>query len=101
VPGGDVNPYLACAALIAAGVHGIDNQLDLEPACEGNAYRSDAEHVPDSLVDALALWESSALAREAFGAEVVEHYANMARVEVTAFSSAVTDWERFRGFERM
>jgi len=101
VPGGDVNPYLACAALVAAGLHGIDNELELEPAFEGNAYRSDAEHVPSTLAEALDLWESSALARAAFGDEVVDHYANMARVELTAFNAAVTDWERVRCFERM
>jgi glutamine synthetase len=101
VPGGDVNPYLACAASIAAGLHGIEQGLDLEDAFEGNAYKSDAEHVPDTLTEALALWEDSDLARGAFGDEVVEHYANMARVELASYNSAVTDWERFRGFERM
>ena len=101
VPGGDVNPYLACAALVAAGLHGIDNGLELEPACEGNAYRSGAEHVPASMDEALALWEGSQLAREAFGEEVVAHYANMAKVELAAFTKTVTDWERFRCFERM
>ncbi|MDQ1642968.1 MAG: glutamine synthetase [Actinomycetota bacterium] len=101
VPGGDVNPYLAVAALIASGLHGIENKLKLEPAFEGNAYEADAEHVPHTLRDALELWEGSALAREVFGEEVVAHYANMARVELTAFDAAVTDWERFRCFERM
>jgi glutamine synthetase len=101
VPGGDVNPYLAVAALIAAGLHGIENKLKLEPAFEGNAYEADAEHVPHTLRDALELWEGSALAREVFGEDVVAHYANMARVELTAFDAAVTDWERFRCFERM
>ncbi len=101
VPGGDVNPYLACAALVAAGLHGIEHELELEPAYEGNAYTSDSEHVPTSLAAALELWEGSAIAREAFGDDVVEHYANMARVEIAAFGSAVTDWERFRCFERM
>jgi len=101
VPGGDVNPYLACAALVAAGLHGIENELELEPAFGGNAYRSDAEHVPATLAEALELWERSALARAAFGDQVVDHYANMARVELTAFNAAVTDWERVRCFERM
>jgi glutamine synthetase len=101
VPGGDVNPYLAVAALIASGLHGIENKLKLEPAFEGNAYEADAEHVPHTLRDALELWEGSALAREVFGEDVVAHYANMARVELTAFDAAVTDWERFRCFERM
>ncbi len=101
VPGGDVNPYLAVAALIAAGLHGIDNELPLEEAFTGNAYASGAETVPHTLRDALALFEGSKLARETFGDEVVEHYANNARVELAAFDSAVTDWELFRGFERL
>ncbi|MGP3935911.1 glutamine synthetase family protein [Nonomuraea sp. KM88] len=101
VPGGDVNPYLAVAGMVAAGLHGIDNELPLEDAFEGNAYDSGAETVPHTLRDALPLFEGSKLAREAFGEEVVEHYANNARVELAAFDAAVTDWEMFRGFERM
>jgi glutamine synthetase len=101
VPGGDVNPYLAVAALIAAGLHGIERELPLEPAFQGNAYAADAEHVPHTLRDALELWEKSELARTVFGDEVVDHYANMARVELAAFDATVTDWERFRSFERM
>ncbi|MFD1540261.1 glutamine synthetase family protein [Nonomuraea guangzhouensis] len=101
VPGGDVNPYLAVAALIAAGLHGIDEELSLEDAFEGNAYESGAETVPHTLRDALALFEGSKLARETFGDDVVAHYANNARVELAAFDAAVTDWELFRGFERM
>ncbi|MFF0862443.1 glutamine synthetase family protein [Nonomuraea sp. NPDC003560] len=101
VPGGDVNPYLAVSALIAAGLDGIDRELPLEDAFAGNAYDSGAETVPHTLRDALALFEGSKLAREAFGEDVVEHYANNARVELAAFDAAVTDWELFRGFERM
>ncbi|MEU4548221.1 glutamine synthetase family protein [Nonomuraea dietziae] len=101
VPGGDVNPYLAVAALIAAGLHGIDNGLTLEEPFTGNAYASGAETVPHTLRDALALWEGSKLARESFGEDVVAHYANNARVELAAFDAAVTDWELFRGFERL
>lgn len=101
VPGGDVNPYLAVAALVAAGLHGIDQELPLEDAFPGNAYDSGAETVPHTLRDALALFEGSKLARETFGDDVVEHYANNARVELAAFDAAVTDWELFRGFERM
>jgi glutamine synthetase len=68
----------------------------------GNAYEDPAApHVPGTLRDALVLWEESELARQAFGAEVVEHYANNARVELAAFDAAVTDWERLRGFERL
>ena len=101
VPGGDVNPYLAVAAMIAAGLHGIDNELPLEPAVEGNAYLDTSAKVPHTLRDALELWQKSDLAREAFGAEVVEHYANYARVELAAFDAAVTDWELQRSFERL
>ncbi len=101
VPGGDVNPYLATAGIIAAAIDGIENELPLEPAFGGNAYASDAERVPDSLHAALELWENSAWNRSVFGDDVVDHYANMARVEYTAFGRAVTDWERFRGFERL
>ncbi|WP_406404980.1 glutamine synthetase family protein [Streptomyces sp. NBC_00879] len=101
VPGGDVNPYLATAAMIAAGLHGVDHELQLPDAVEGNAYEGGTEHVPTSLREAAALWTASPLAREAFGDDVVDHYHNMARVELEAFDAAVTDWERFRSFERM
>ena len=101
VPGGDVNPYLALAASVAAGLYGIENELALEPEFTGNAYGSDKPRVPATLRDAAELFEKSSLARAAFGDEVVEHYTNMARVELAAFDSAVTDWERVRGFERL
>ena len=101
LPGGDVNPYLAVAAMIAAGLHGIDNGLSLEPACAGNAYAGDAPRVPTTLREAADLLATSSIARAAFGADVVDHYANTAQVELAAFDAAVTDWERVRGFERM
>ncbi len=101
VPGGDVNPHLAVAAMIAAGLHGIDKGLPLEPACVTNAYTSDAPRVPDNLRDALTAFEESDLARQAFGSDVVAHYANYARTELAAFGTAVTDWELRRGFERL
>jgi glutamine synthetase len=100
-PGGDVNPYLAVAAMIAAGLHGIDHELPLEPAVEGNAYLDTGVRVPNTLRDALELWQKSDLARQAFGPEVVEHYANYARVELAAYDAAVTDWELRRCFERL
>jgi glutamine synthetase len=100
-PGGDVNQYLAVAALIAGGLHGIENELELPEPCSGNAYTGDAERLPTTLAEAAALFEGSAVAREAFGDEVVEHYLNNARIELKAFNSAVTDWERVRGFERL
>ncbi|MGW9193433.1 glutamine synthetase family protein [Micromonospora chersina] len=102
VPGADVNPYLAIAALVAGAVHGIERELELGEECAGNAYDDgDAERVPGTLRDALALWQSSGTAKDAFGDEVVAHYANNARVELAAFDAAVTDWELVRGFERL
>ncbi len=101
VPGGDVNQYLAVAGMLASGLHGIEHELELDEPLTGNAYISDVERVPTTLRDAADLFERSALAREVFGDEVVEHYVHAARVEVAAFDSAVTDWERVRGFERL
>jgi glutamine synthetase len=107
VPGGDVNQYLAVAALIAGGLHGIEQSLPLPEPCAGDAYQmsepgkdSKAERLPGTLAEAAALFDGSAVARQAFGEAVVSHYVNNARVEVTAFNEAVTDWERVRGFER-
>ena len=100
VPGGDVNPYMAVAGIIAAGLDGINKKMKLEPAFQGNAYASDSERIPASMNEALDLWEKSAWIKEAFGAEVQAHYANMARIEIAAYGSAVTDWELFRNFER-
>jgi glutamine synthetase len=101
VPGGDVNPYLAIAAMLAAGLHGIEHGLPLEPALVGNAYTADRPRLPTTLRAAAELFASSKLARAAFGDDVVEHYLNAARVELAAFEAAVTDWERYRGFERL
>ncbi|MGW5669563.1 glutamine synthetase family protein [Micromonospora sp. NPDC003776] len=102
VPGADVNPYLAIAALVAGAVHGIERELELDDECSGNAYDDGAaERVPGTLRDALTLWQDSTVARDAFGAEVVAHYANHAKVELAAFDAAVTDWELTRGFERL
>ncbi|MGW4897727.1 glutamine synthetase family protein [Kitasatospora sp. NPDC004240] len=100
-PGGDVNPYLALAALIAAGLHGVEQRLELEPEFTGNAYASDAPRVPGHLRDAIAAFEGSAAAEAAFGKDVVRHYAHAGRVELAAYDRAVTDWERRRGFERL
>ncbi len=101
VPGGDVNPYLAVAAMIAAGLHGVESGLELPEPCTGNAYAGDRPRIPGTLREAAERWAASPLAREAFGAEVVAHYANMARIEQESYDTAVTDWERFRSFERM
>jgi glutamine synthetase len=100
--GADLNPYLALAALIAAGLDGVDQSLQLEPALEGNAYTAaDRPRLPSTLRDALELFAGSAFARSAFGDEVVAHYTNAADVELAAFESTVTDWVRVRGFERL
>jgi len=101
VPGGDMNPYLGLSAMLAGGLHGIENELELEPAFEGNAYESDKPRVPATLREARELFAASALARKAFGDDVVDHYVNAADVELAAFDAAVTDWERIRGFERL
>jgi glutamine synthetase len=101
VPGGDVNPYLAVAALVAAGLHGIDRELPLVAPIAGDAYASDATRVPSTLGAAAELLSASPVAAEAFGADVVEHYVHAARIELDTFESTVTDWERIRGFERL
>ncbi|AIV37414.1 gamma-glutamylethanolamide synthetase GlnA4 [Streptomyces sp. R1] len=101
LPGGDVNPYLAVAGMVAAGLHGIEQGLEPPEPCPGNAYAADFAHVPTTLREAAELWENSTLAKAAFGDEVVAHYRNMARVELDAFDAAVTDWELRRSFERM
>jgi glutamine synthetase len=101
IPGGDVNQYLAVSALVAAGLRGVEESLELPPAFEGNAYVADAPRVPTSLHEALELFDASVVAREAFSDEVVDHYVHAARTEVAAYGAAVTDWERYRGFERL
>ena len=101
VPGGDINPYLAVAGLVAAGLDGIDRELELGDALEGNAYEADLPTVPHTMESALELWQGSDFARESFGQEVVDHYSNMARVELASYNSTVTDWELRRSFERL
>ena len=104
VPGGDVNPYLALAAMVAGALHGMDSELPLEEAMPGNAYAdADAPRVPvDAGRRAGGLWQDSdgrpaGLRRRRWST----HYANNARVELAAFDAAVTDWELHRGFERL
>jgi glutamine synthetase len=101
IPGGDVNPYLAFAALIASGLHGLEQELEAPPPLEGNAYESDAERFPSTLRDAIAALETGTMARAAFGDQVVDHYLNYARTEQGLFDGFVTDWERKRYFERI
>jgi glutamine synthetase len=100
IPGGDVNPYLAFAATIASGLHGIENGLVLPDALEGNAYVSDAERFPSTLREAIAALEEGTMARAALGDDVVDHYLNYARTEQELFDRVVTDWERARLYER-
>ena len=101
IPGADVNPYLGISALLAAGLDGIERELEPPPELRGNAYASTAgEPFPSSLHEAIALWEGSSFAREAFGEEVWRHYLNYARTEQADFERAVTDYERRRMFER-
>ena len=101
LPGADVNPYLALAAMIAGGLHGIDEELELPEPLVGSAYDSDLERVPGTLAEAREAFPASDVARAAFGEDVVEHYAHMAQIELDDYSATVTDWERVRGFERM
>ena len=96
-----MNPYLGVAAMLAGGLHGIEQELALEDTFEGNAYTSGKPRVPSSLQEARDLLDRSELARTVFGDDVVAHYVNAADVEITAFNAAVTDWERRRGFERL
>jgi glutamine synthetase len=100
IPGGDVNPYLALAALVAAGLHGIENELEPPAPLEGNAYESDAERFPSTLREAIAALEQGTMARAAFGDVVVDHYLNYARTEQRLFDEVVTCYERERLFER-
>jgi glutamine synthetase len=101
IPGGDVNQYLAVSALVAAGLRGVEESLPLAPAFVGNAYVADAPRVPPNLREAVALFDASEVARDAFGDEVVDHYVHAGHVEVDTYAAAVTDWERYRGFERL
>lgn len=101
VPGGDVNPYLATAAMISAGISGIEQGLTLEDITEGNGYVSDKSRVATTLREAEELFDTSELARSALGDAVVDHYVHYARTEIKAYDSVVTEWERGRGFERL
>ncbi|HUW78283.1 MAG TPA: glutamine synthetase family protein [Candidatus Nanopelagicaceae bacterium] len=100
VPGGDVNPYLAISGMIAAGLDGIERNLPLEPAYAGNAYTSDSARVPSTMSESLELWRNSEWVAATFGEDVQAHYANMAEIELAAYRKTITDWERFRNFER-
>jgi glutamine synthetase len=100
IPGGDVNPYLAVSGMIAAGLDGVKRNLPLEPAYAGNAYVAESARVPSTMNEALKLWRESEWVIATFGEDVQAHYANMAEIELAAYGKSVTDWERFRNFER-
>jgi glutamine synthetase len=100
IPGADANPYLAFAALLAAGLHGIENRLQPPPPVAGNAYESDVERFPGTLRGAIAAMEAGRMARAAFGDDVVDHYLHHARTEQEQFDRIVTCYERERMFER-
>jgi glutamine synthetase len=101
LPGADCNPYLAYAAILAAGLHGIERGIEPPDEFRGNGYRAtDVPRVPRTLGEAIGELERSEVARAAFGDEVVGHYLNLGRVEQAAYDAAVTDWERERYFER-
>jgi glutamine synthetase len=100
IPGADANPYLAFAALLASGLHGIEQKLELGPAFQGNAYESDVERFPNTLRGAIEKLEGGTVARSLLGDEVIDHYLNYARTEQRLFDSVVTDYERERMYER-
>jgi len=101
IGGADLNPYLACAALLAAGLDGVENKLELEPELRGDMYGAEgAREIPKTLREAGELAAGSEFLRTVFGAEVVEHYVHAARWEISEHDRVVTDWEVQRGLER-
>ena len=101
IPGSDMNPYLAQAALIAAGLKGIEDKLELAPPADGDMYNNDAvPDVPRTLIAATENLRGSAFLREAMGDYVVDHYTRCAEWEQEEFDQTVTDWEIARGFEK-
>ena len=100
VGGSDINPYLAMAAQLAAGIAGIEEQLELAPAAKGDVYQGETGMLPGSLRDSREALNGSTLLRKAFGDDVVDHYVRAAEVEIEDFERVVTDYEIARGFER-
>ena len=100
VGGADLNPYLALASQIAAGLYGIEHQTPLEASFVGDAYGGEGRHIPSTLRDATRALDESAMLRQALGDDVVDHYVHAARYEQFEYDRRVTDWEIFRGFER-
>lgn len=102
IPGADVNPYLAFAATLAAGLYGITEELELEPSFDGNAYEASAiREVPKTLREALEALDGSSVLRAALGDDVIDHYVHAGRWEQTEYDRRITDWERIRFFERV
>ena len=102
MPGADANPYLAFAAMLAAGMAGVQEKLDCGGQYQGNAYvDTNLARLPATLRDAADLFENSSLARSAFSDPVVDFYVRHAHLEIEAFGNAVTDWEKLRYFERI
>jgi glutamine synthetase len=102
IPGADCNPYLALAALLASGLDGIASRTEPPPCFAGDVYAArDLPHVPRTLAEATDLFVAGPFASAAFGEEVVDHYAHFFRTEWEAYTSAVSDWERRRYFERI
>lgn len=101
VPGADCNPYVALTAMLAGGLHGIENRIEPPPPTRGNGYTADLPRIPSTLIEAIEAFEASDVARAAFGEEVHFHLAHMARCEWDAFNRTVTDWELRRNFEQL
>jgi glutamine synthetase len=102
IPGADVNPYLAYAAMLASGIYGIENKIEPVGECvTGNGYASDCPRLHRNLIEAVQAFKSSDIARQLFGNGVVEHYAAVAQWEIDEFMNYVTDWERRRYFEQI
>jgi len=102
MPGADANPYLMYAAALAAGMDGIRQQIEPPDIFEGDVYQAEAlPKIPATLNEAIAEFEASEFAVEAFGRDVHEHYLHFFRTEQKAYDNAVTDWEKWRYFERI
>jgi glutamine synthetase len=100
IPGSDMNPYLAMAGMLAAGIAGIEEGLSLQEPTKGDVYQGDTGMIPGNLVAAREALKGSDMLRAAMGDEVVDHYTRAAEVEIEEFERVVTDWEVARGFER-
>lgn len=102
IPGADVNPYITLAATVAAGLYGINNNLQLEEVLQGNGYTSEnVERIPSNITEAISLFENSRIAQDSFGNQVHEHLLNTVKQESSAFNAVITDWELNRNFERI